>query len=186
MRAAGFSRRYGSDKRRAPFHGQTLLNASLALPCSRLTEVWLVLRPEDDCTTLGIPAEVRVVRNPAAAQGMGHSLACGISQLQQNSSADAVAVFLADMPWISPASLDALLAQATAERIVVPTYQDQPGHPVLFGRQFWPLLAKLSGDTGGRAVLKSQTQAVHYCPVDDPGILLDIDTQLSIENSAGG
>lgn len=71
--AAGFSRRFGSDKRCARLSsGQTLLATSLALPCAQLDEVWVVLRPEDDSTALGIPPQVQVIRCADSQLGMGH------------------------------------------------------------------------------------------------------------------
>jgi molybdenum cofactor cytidylyltransferase len=174
--AAGFSRRFGSDKRCARLRsGQTLLAASLALPCAQLEAVWVVLRPEDDSAALGVPDRVVVVRSEYAAQGMGYSLASGVQMISQQTSASSIAVFLGDMPWISSDSLSYLLALASPERIVVPTFEGQPGHPVIFGRSCWPMLQELTGDTGAKAVLKANSQAVRYLPLNDPGILRDID-----------
>lgn len=180
--AAGFSRRFGSDKRCARLgSGQTLLAASLVLPCALLEEVWVVLRPEDDSAVLGIPAPVRVVRSPDAELGMGHSLANGLQRVGQVTLASTIAVFLGDMPWISADSLGLLLALASPEHIVVPTYREQPGHPVLFGRRFWPALQGLSGDAGARSVIKANPQSMRYVPVEDPGILRDVDVPLLLE-----
>ncbi|MGG2399404.1 NTP transferase domain-containing protein [Pseudomonas sp. SH1-B] len=177
MLAAGYSRRFGSDKRRLQLaDGRSLLSASLALPCALLHEVWLVLRPDDDATELALPAKVRLVQYPTTVQGMGHSLAAGITRLQTQSSAQAVAIFLADMPHIRRESLEALLARANAGNIVQPSYQGKRGHPVLFGRDFWPQLARLSGDAGARALLQENAQAVQLVELDDPGVLQDIDS----------
>lgn len=177
MLAAGYSRRFGSDKRRLQLSdGRSLLSASLALPCALLHEVWLVLRPNDDAAELALPEGIRLVQHPATAQGMGHSLAAGITRLQAESSAQAVAIFLADMPHIRRESLEALLACANAGNIVQPSYQGKRGHPVLFGRDFWPQLARLSGDTGARTLLQENAQAVQLVELDDPGVLQDIDS----------
>lgn len=177
MLAAGYSRRFGADKRRLVLDdGRSLLAASLALPCSMLEEVWLVLRPDETGAELGLSAGIRIVQHPATAQGMGHSLAAGAECLLAESSADAVAIFLADMPLIRRNSLEALLAYASAEKIVMPSYQGKRGHPVLFGRDFWPQLAALSGDAGARTVLQQNAEAVHIVELADPGVLQDIDT----------
>ncbi len=177
MLAAGYSRRFGADKRRAALaDGRSLLTASLALPCAALDEVWLVLRPDETPAGLGLPAAVRIVQDPASAQGMGHSLAAGARRLLAESSAQAVAIFLADMPRIRRDSLDALLAQADAECILLPSYRGSRGHPVLFGRRFWPQLAALSGDTGAKSVIQQHPGAVRIVELDDPGLVLDIDT----------
>lgn len=177
MLAAGYSRRFGADKRRLVLDdGRSLLAASLALPCSMLEEVWLVLRPDETGAELGLSADIRLVQHPATAQGMGHSLAAGAECLLAESSADAVAIFLADMPLIRRNSLEALLAYASADKIVMPSYQGKRGHPVLFGRDFWPQLAALSGDAGARTVLQQNAEAVHIVELADPGVLQDIDT----------
>lgn len=178
MLAAGYSRRFGSDKRRASLaDGRSLLTASLALPCAMLEEVWLVLRPDEAPAALDLPSGVHIVQNPATAQGMGHSLAAGVERLVAESNADAVAIFLADMPLIRRDSLETLLAHTSANAIVQPSYQGKRGHPVLFGRDFWPQLAALSGDTGAKPVLQRNAEAVQIVELADPGILQDVDTQ---------
>lgn len=180
--AAGFSRRFGSDKRCARLSsGLTLLGASLVVPCAQLEEVWVVLRPEDDSVALGVAEPVRVARSESAALGMGHSLASAMRTISKRSRADAMAIFLGDMPWISADSLGYLLALASPEHIVVPTFQDQPGHPVIFGRNFWPALQCLSGDAGAKSVLQSNPHAIRHLQLNDPGILQDLDRPEFIE-----
>lgn len=182
--AAGFSRRFGTDKRRARLNsGETLLAASLTLPCSQLEEVWVVLRPEDDAETLAVPACVHIVRSESAALGMGHSLASGITAITQQAQADAVAVFLGDMPWVNVDSLGYLLAMASPEHIVVPIFQGQPGHPVIFGCKFWPELQQLTGESGAKALIQEHSQVIRYLEVNDPGILRDVDTPQFIGES---
>lgn len=175
--AAGCSRRFGSDKRLARLSdGRTLLSASLALPCAVFEEVWVVLRAEDDPLELGVAPAVRVIPSEQATYGMGHSLADGVGSLAPHSAAEALAIFLGDMPWIAVDTLNKLLARASADHIVLPTYQGQPGHPVIFGRRFWPALQRLSGDSGAREVVRAHPQAVRRVVVSDPAILRDVDT----------
>lgn len=175
--AAGYSRRFGADKRRLQLgDGRSLLNASLALPCSMLEEIWLVLRPDESIAELGLPVSIKLVQHPLTAQGMGHSLAAGAERLLADSDAEAVAIFLADMPAIRRDSLETLFAHASANAIVLPSYQGKRGHPVLFGRAFWPQLATLSGDAGAKPVLQQQPEAVRIVELNDPGVLQDIDT----------
>lgn len=181
MLAAGYSRRFGADKRRLQLaDGRSLLAASLALPCSMLEEVWLVLRPDESIRELGLPASIKLVQHPLTAQGMGHSLAAGAERLLAESHADAVAIFLADMPLIRQDSLETLLAHASANTIVLPSHQGKRGHPVLFGRDFWPQLAALGGDAGAKAVLQHNAEALHIIELDDPGVLQDIDTRADL------
>jgi len=173
--AAGSARRFGSDKRVARLPDcRTLLRASLENARSAYADVRVILRPQDDSTALGLPADCRVIRSPRCQEGMAHSLAAGITALQ-DSDAAVVAVLLGDMPLIRPQTLIALQQQAAAERIVVPSYAGQRGHPVLFGRAFWSELLMLQGDQGARGVLQRHAQRLLEVPVADPGILVDVD-----------
>jgi molybdenum cofactor cytidylyltransferase len=180
--AAGVASRFGSDKRCATLaDGRTLLAASLERAQSVFDEVHLVLRPEDDPAALGLPDGCRIIRCADAGQGMGHSLAAGMRELAQ-SPADAIAVLLGDMPWIAESSLCALMAKASPERIVFPVHHDERGHPVLFGREFWGELQKLTGDEGARRVLRAHASAWVAVGVDDPGVLRDVDAPEALDS----
>lgn len=182
--AAGVSRRFGADKRQSPLDdGRTLLAASLTVPCAVLDEVLVVLRQDDDPAALALPATARWLKCEQSALGMGHSLAAGVRQLSEVSQADALAIFLGDMPWLHETSLHQLLARADAQRIVLPVYQGQRGHPVIFGRQFWPELMQLTGDSGAREVLMAHPQAHCSVSLDDPGLVRDVDTQAALREA---
>lgn len=174
--AAGSSRRFGSDKRQARLPcGRRVLQASLDMALQVFREVHVVLRDTDDTNALGIAATVPVVRSPQAERGMGHSLASGIAALG-DSDAPAVAIVLADMPWLRRETLLQLAAHADPQRIVMPVYDGQQGHPVIIGRAFWPLLEGLTGDKGAKALIGAHAQACIRVRTDDPGVLLDADT----------
>ncbi|RJG13626.1 nucleotidyltransferase family protein [Pseudomonas cavernicola] len=173
--AAGRGKRFGSDKRIACLaDGRTLLAASFERAQQVFDEVYLLLRPEDDVRALGLPENCRVIHCVEADQGMGHSLAAGIRALSAL-DAEAIAVLLGDMPWIATDSLQQLCTRVAAESIVYPVHQGLRGHPVLFGRMFWPPLQAVQGDEGARALLQASTEACHGIDLDDPGVLLDVD-----------
>ncbi len=178
--AAGRSRRFDGDKRRATLPcGRTMLRASIDNAVGAFSEVWVVVREEDDADLLGVPQQVKVVRSPQADLGMGHSLASGIEALMP-SRADAVAVLLADMPWIQPTTLQALARMANPGRIALPGHDGQRGHPVIIGREFWPLLLNLEGDQGAKSIIKSHPELCDVLVCEDPGILRDADTQAAL------
>ncbi|MCY1558621.1 molybdenum cofactor cytidylyltransferase [compost metagenome] len=85
------------------------------------------------------------------------------------------------MPWIAESSLRALVAKASAGRIVFPVHHDERGHPVLFGRAFWPELQRLTGDEGARRVLRAHASAWVAVGVDDPGVLRDVDSPEALQ-----
>nr|WP_298378881.1 nucleotidyltransferase family protein [uncultured Halomonas sp.] len=187
--AAGLSRRFGSDKRRARLrNGRSLLQATLALAKANFEATWVVLRQQDNLEELGLDPLVRVLHAPDSDIGLGTSLGAAFSVLQTQVSArdaDAAAVMLGDMPWVSPHTCRTLINHAHAERILLPRHQEprykgRSGHPVLFGRTFWPELSLLSGDTGAREILKQHASSCRVVEVDDPGIHRDVDVPLDL------
>ena len=174
--AAGAGQRFGSDKRRAQLaDGNSLLRATVLRAQEAFSDVRVVITAEDDAQALAIPSGVQLVRAAHAKQGMGSSLAAGIQSLV-NTQATAVAVLLGDMPWISVATLQQLRAQADAEHIIVAYCEGQRGHPVLFGRRFWPQLMQLQGENGAKGLIASHAQQVIAVTLTDSGILRDVDT----------
>lgn len=175
--AAGYSRRYGSDKRTALVGGgTTLLNASLRPYIACFDEVWLVLRPDDPPSEMGLTSDVRVVQDSSTMHGMGHSISVGVRELIQHSEASSVAIGLGDMPYVKQCTLVSLAAHAKPSRIVVPRHTNRRGHPVIFGRNFWTYLYGLNGDRGAKIVMDSFPASVDLLDVDDLGVLLDVDT----------
>ncbi|MCD5994542.1 nucleotidyltransferase family protein [Pseudomonas sp. CDFA 602] len=179
--AAGRSTRFEGDKRQALLPcGRSMLTASMEGARKAFSNIGVVLRNDDDADALGIPSSVQVIRSEHAHLGMGHSLASGIEALML-SPFDAVAVLLADMPWIQTQTLRDLAKMADPQRIALPTHDGQRGHPVIIGRAFWPALLTLEGDQGARAVIAANAAQCDVMACDDPGTLRDADTRSALE-----
>ena len=179
--AAGYSRRYGeADKRQERLaDGRTLLATTVARTEQAFSQVRVAIREEDDAFQLGLAASTPLIRLRQAHLGLGASLAEAVAALGGDrllNDSKAVAVLLGDMPRIQPATLRALQQQATFNTIWRPRYGGQPGHPVLFGRAFWPELEHLRGETGAKSLIQRHPSHYHTYDINDAGILLDIDT----------
>ncbi len=132
-------------------------------------------REKIEACTKGLAVDV--VHNKDFKSGMGSSIAEGISAIRPES--DYVFICLADMPFVQPATLKALMATAKTQNssaIIVPTFNGKRGHPVLWDSKFIPELSRLSGDVGGRNVMYHHREKIIEVPVQDPGILIDLDT----------
>ncbi len=176
--AAGRARRFGSDKRLARLSsGETLLAATLAGTRYAFTARFLVIgRHDEPGRRLAAAAGVDSLVAPHAGRGLGFSIADGVAELlRRDLDAEALAVVLGDMPRVAAATYADLVDAAHPERIVRPGYRRQPGHPVLFGRDFWPALSRLAHPAGARELIVANRQALHPLELDDPGILLDVD-----------
>jgi molybdenum cofactor cytidylyltransferase len=109
---------------------------------------------------------------------MGASLACGVAAA---GDADAFVIALADMPWIRPATIGAVVeALAGGADIAAPVQRGERGHPVGFAGRHRDALAALSGDEGARAVVARNRSGLVLVPVDDPGALRDVDERAGL------
>jgi len=125
----------------------------------------------------------RVVHNPDPSPGPISSLQAGIRALDQ----DAPAVFFcpADHPLFLPTTVQALAASFARgpARILAPTYQGRRGHPVIFHRDLFPELLEEGLSEGARVVVRRHARHRREVPVEDPGILADIDTPADYRRS---
>lgn len=182
--AAGLASRFGSDKRQARLpDGRSLLEAVLQTQRAALSEVWVLTRPADAfaaslCANFGC-RHIEVPDVPEAGPGMGRTLSLGLSLLSQEPDVSAALVALADMPWVRLSTVEALLAAHRGREhadgvAIVPVHQRALGHPRVLPRSLWPALLTLRADQGARQAV--DWSAARRVEVDDPGVLIDIDT----------
>ena len=82
-----------------------------------------------------------------------------------------------DMPFLLPQTPPLIIrAIDKSVSIIVPTYEGQRGHPVLFQAMHFANLKKLDGDKGGRSIITACPNVLDFA-VNDEGVCLDIDTQ---------
>ncbi len=179
--AAGSSRRFGSDKRRHRLdHGQPMLITTVTRYATTFDAVSVVLREGDESLArelAGLAAPPRVVFAADAHLGMGHSLAAGVHHVA--AGWHWLALALGDMPFVQTATLRLLrrtFQEHGGERMVQPVFRGRPGHPVFFPGRYFPALEALSGDAGARTVLRANPGALARVPLDDPGVVRDLDT----------
>ena len=176
--AAGTSSRMGRAKALEPLAGRSLLHHVLRnLEASQVGEIVVVLGHEADRVRRETPlADATVVVNPDYALGMSTSLRAGLRAI--HSSAEAFFAVLADQPLVSPATLDVLIArrEESNARILIPTYTGIRGNPVLLDHSLSGEVEAITGDQGCRAIFGDYADDILEVPVDDPGVLLDVDT----------
>ena len=177
--AAGESRRWGADnKLLAPVEGTPMILRTVrAVLAARARPVVVVTGHEAGTVAdllAGLPVSIREAPNYAA--GLSASLKVGISAIPDD--CDGVLICLGDMPWVKAATLDRLadaFDPAGGWAAAVPVHGGEWGNPVLLGRTLFAMIATLTGDRGARALLASARDRVLEIPVDDPGVLRDVD-----------
>lgn len=166
----------GGNKLLTPVNGRLMLvhvvSAALA---SRVDTVCVVTghhRDAVEAALAGLP--VRLAHNPDHASGLSSSLRLGLSAIPDD--VEGAVVCLGDMPAVTAGHIDALIAAFAAEPghdICVPVFAGRRGNPVLWGRDHFTRLASVTGDRGGRDLLRQYP--VREVDVPDDGILRDID-----------
>lgn len=176
--AAGASTRAGNtNKLLHPFGQTTMLGAVVdAVLKSKAVHVLAVTGHE----SARVSELLRDHKIPAVycedyKKGMAHSLAKGLSALQDYS---AVLVCLGDMPDVQTSTLNRLLDTACArgcEGLTVPVFDGRRGNPVVVGVEFYEMLMQHQGDSGARFLMQSYPEKVFEVAVDDAGVLQDYD-----------
>jgi nicotine blue oxidoreductase len=128
----------------------------------------------------------RVVVNPDYALGLSGSLRAGIAALIPES--EGCLILHADLPWVSPSTVRAVLARAEAGAILArATYRGLPGFPVFLHRStFAGLVPTLAGDRGAKEYLAEHDAEMARVDIDDPGAVLDVDRPEDVAELALG
>lgn len=182
--AAGHSSRMGDNKLLVELDGQPLIrHAVRAALASKAHPVIVVTGNQADRIHAALgDLDVVFAHNPAYATGMASSLRTGVDAV---SNAAGAVICLGDMPRVTAAHLNQLVtAFEDAEddaAIVVPTCERKRGNPVVWGRRNFAEMAELEGDVGARALIERHASAVRTVAVDDPAILVDVDTPDALE-----
>lgn len=186
--AAGNSSRFGdADKRLAKLkNGKGVLEQTLANIQAAGLPYKCVIRHDE----LDLPEYQSFRQNCLgvhnAELGMGHTLSSALKQLR--SQHQAFIICLGDMPFIQPSSYQTMASALTqtstptSASAVIPYLAghksgfETAGHPIGIKDHFIDLFIELSGDKGGKVVLKTYPELITFIALKDKGIYRDIDT----------
>jgi molybdenum cofactor cytidylyltransferase len=176
--AAGASSRMGQPKMFLTWRGETLLQHAVSAAASVSTPVFVVTGEHTDkvAAALQQPA-VQLISNPQWQEGMGTSVAAGITGiLQAGYLPDQIIIVVCDQPFISAGLLQQLIDTnvSSGKGIVGCSYDNIIGTPVLFDKQYFPALQGLNGQQGAKRLLQQYAEDVATIPFPQGSI--DIDT----------
>jgi len=192
--AAGLSRRFGTElpKQLWVVDGEPLVRriAKRALG-SRLGQLIVVVGHQAERVSAALAGlQVQIVENPGYETGQASSVRTGLGEV--DGGADAVLFMPVDQPNLSTAVIDDLieLFESTGGPIVLPTFEDERGAPVLFARRLFAELETLVGDSGGRQLFSRHAADIVELRLVDPGPLEGMDTpgdreRLGLQPKAG-
>lgn len=169
-----------------PFDGATVIGRTLtqALRCQLgvvvvttaglLPQVTLAVAQRD----VVLLPEVDVAAPGAVPLGMGASIAAGVAARPH---ARGWLVLPGDMPRVQPETLRRVALELGRHTVVYAQHRGRRGHPVGFAAELYSELVQLSGDEGARRLV-ARYPAFGF-ELDDPGVLIDIDTPADLERA---
>jgi len=176
--AAGSSRRMGSQKLLLPYGNSTIIETVVDnVLSSSIDRVMVVLgaNRNEIREVLG-KRPVQFCHNTDHENGMLSSVKCGMRALPDD--ALTALIYLGDQPGIPPHVTNAVIDSYYEELygIVIPVHMYRRGHPLLVDMKYRRDIEKLDLEEGLRALRHHFPEDVLEVEVDEPGILIDIDT----------
>lgn len=162
--AAGLSRRYGGNKlleeriSEEPLYEVTLDKLSRFSDC-----VCVVVTRFDEIEAAAKQRGMVVVRNGVPELGISHSLHLGLlACLERNPYLRGVLFMVCDQPYLRAETMERMLEEGLAhpQAIVCASHEGRRGNPVLWDTCYMSDLLSLTGDAGGRQIIKKYQENV--------------------------
>ena len=188
--AAGRSTRMGRSKALLDAGGGRTFLERVVTTLARggCTPVFVVLRePDAPEGALARRVGARVVANHDPEDGPVTSVRAALRALP--AGIEGIAVLPVDHPLVEPATVEELLAafdDDSTTAALIPTHGGRRGHPVLLRFTLFPEVLASDLAEGLRTVLRRDPTRVRELPVDDPGVLADLDTPEAVRRHLPG
>jgi molybdenum cofactor cytidylyltransferase len=130
--------------------------------------------------------DVTVAHNPEFALGIAASLGAGLGALPKE--IDGAIVVLGDMPEITAAHLDRLIAAFAPKEgraIVVPVRHGKRGNPVLWSSELFAEMRAIEGDVGAKHLMGEYADQVVEVDLESDAVLIDVDTPEALAKVRG-
>jgi len=183
--AAGLSRRMEGESKLIRKFGEAPIvrRAAENLLAGGVDGLYVVVgksAPKVRAVLQGLP--ITFVDNPAPEEGQASSIVAGVKALPPD--AKTLIIALGDMPKVSPRTIHLLLTAhgVSTKGLTLPLICGERGHPALLDlARYREELLALTGDVGARSIFRDHEDDLLEVEAQDPGILLDIDTEEELD-----
>ena len=183
--AAGLSSRYGSNKLLEMVDGKPMFSHVLDILTIMKEEEphryeLVVVTAYDEIEEYVKELPIKVVRNHHQELGASHSIKLGLEACGEIGQHDHVMFAVADQPYVQEDELFGFIHmyKRSYKGIGCLSYRGVMGNPVIFQGKFVPELMELSGDVGGKTVVKAHPQEVYLYEAECEKSLQDIDVPI--------
>lgn len=174
--AAGESLRLGSDKLSLRLGNKTILEHTISkFLADEINDIIIVTgKFISEIQQKKVSPKIRWVHNPGYSNGMSSSVKKGLEHISPSSNA--VFITPADIPLFKTETVKQMISVFTEKKIIIPAFHYKKGHPVLLDRIFAEQCLTEKSEKVLHDVIKNNHAVVQLLPVEDEGILRDIDT----------
>ncbi|MBS9775763.1 MAG: nucleotidyltransferase family protein [Fusobacterium sp.] len=178
--AAGLSSRAKSYKLFFEYKGKTFIQSIVEkLLKSSLKKIILVVSKDELMEQFkNYDKKLEVIYNPNPKLGISSSIKLSLDFLEKNiPSYDSFMFFVADQPLLSLETIEEILKNKRADKIIAPRVEDNLYNPVLFHKKFIKEFYKLDGDVGGKKIVNKNKDSLIFVDFKNIKEFMDIDTE---------
>ena len=177
--AAGQSKRMnGENKLNKKIQGNPLIKLSVKnILASSANELIIVLGYQKEIIekTIDKHEKIKFVFNKEFDSGMASSIKVGLNHLSEKT--EAFFICLGDMPMVNYDIYNELIKLRNKKDILVPTYKNKQGNPVLFHKSMKKKVMNISGDIGAKKILELNKDKILKLEINNQGIVKGFNTQ---------
>ncbi|RHP32806.1 nucleotidyltransferase family protein [Lachnotalea sp. AF33-28] len=174
--AAGSSTRFQANKLLTPVNGIPMYRHTLSWAQTLEPDRLAVVSQYEEILKEAEAAGAAAVYNGHSDLGISHSIHLALNALEGFAS-DAFLFTVCDQPWLTAESVRALLDafRKSDKGMACLCHNGVPGNPVVFDSRYKKELVSLTGDTGGKRILKAHPEDVLWVETPHNMELKDID-----------
>ena len=171
--AAGASRRFGDIKQLAKIDGVSMARRSYNILNKVLKgRTYLVVGSNAEFIARDFQ-EVNTIYNRQWSMGLGSSISCVATEMENESKCSGVLITLGDQVKLNEQDFQKLVDVYDGEKIVVSSYGRKKGPPTIFPRKYFEQLIDLKEDIGAREVIRKNCNFVISCKLENASFDID-------------
>jgi molybdenum cofactor cytidylyltransferase len=176
--AAGQSKRMaGENKLAKKIQGVPLIKHSVKnILAASIDELIIVLGYQKEIIEKLIDKneKIKFVFNKDFESGMASSIKAGLNHLSEDT--EAFFICLGDMPMVNKDIFNLLIKSKNNREIIVPTYKNKQGNPILFSKSMKKKIMTIEGDAGAKKVLELNKDKTLNIETNDQSITKNFNT----------
>ena len=176
--AAGQSKRMGDENKLVKnFQGIPLIKHSVRnILASFIGELIIVLGHQKEIIKKLIDKneKIKFVFNQDFESGMATSIKTGLNHLSEET--EAFFICLGDMPMVNKDIFNLLIKSKNNREIIVPTYKNKQGNPILFSKSMKKKIMTIEGNVGAKKILELNKDKILNIETNDQSITKNFNT----------